>query len=466
MQLIGRQRERNELNRLELSDQAEFVAVYGRRRVGKTFLIRQHFNDNFAFYTTGLARASRTEQIHHFHVALRTSYVDLPEEDPKDWFQIFEELKKVINRSRQRKKIVFLDELPWMDTQRSEFLKAIEAFWNEWGCVQSNLLLVVCGSAASWMVKNIIQNRGGLHNRITCKLHLSPFTLKETKEYLISKGFRWENELIAECYMVMGGIPYYLHLLDRAMSFGQNIDRLFFDRDALLDGEFQSLYNSLFKKSDEYINIITALAKKKSGYTREELIKATKISNGGGLTRRLSELEQCGFIRKYSPISTREKIYQLIDFYSLFYLRFLSDRNQLEQAQWLHLQSTSVYANWCGLTFERLCFAHAEEIRRVLGISGVRTKTFSLFLPDAQMDMVIEQPDKILTLCEMKYTDGPYKMIFKEQQAIEHRAKELRTYNRKRRTVLRVLVTNQPAITNNAYTSCIDRNITIEDLLQ
>lgn len=463
MQIIGRKREIKELNRLKESNQAEFVAVYGRRRVGKTWLVRNYFNDQFTFYATGIARGNRLEQLQNFYKSI-CEYSKKTPERPKDWYEAFDSLKTVIKQSRQRRKVVFLDELPWMDTQKSEFLKAIELFWNSWGCMQKNLLFIVCGSAASWMVKNIIRDKGGLHNRLTCHLHLNPFSLAETKAYLHSQGIRWSEEVIAECYMIMGGIPYYLHLLDRSMSLAQNVDRLFFAPNALLKDEFDTLYKSLFKKSEEYVKIISALAKRRSGYTRDEIVETTGLTNGGGLTRKLDELEQCNFIRRYSPLKGRAPIYQLVDFYSFFYLRFLDGTRSYDRDAWMHLQATPRHNTWLGLSFERLCFAHIYEIQRALGITGVATKTYALLTDNAQMDMVIERADKVTSLCEMKYTNKPYAITKDESDKIERRKEKLEECLPAQKQVLVTIVSNRKPKANGYYNNLISSNITLDDL--
>lgn len=463
MQLIGRKREVEELTRLKESKQAEFVAVYGRRRVGKTWLVRSFFHDQFTFYATGIARGSRKEQLQNFYKSI-CSYSKSTPTQPKDWYETFDLLKEVVKRSRQRRKVVFLDELPWMDTQKSEFLKAIDLFWNSWGCMQANLLFIVCGSAASWMVKNIIRNKGGLHNRLTCHLHLSPFTLAETKTYLHAQGMRWNDNLIAECYMIMGGVPYYLHLLDRSLSLAQNIDRLFFAPDALLKDEFDILYKSLFKKSEDYVKIVSALSKKRSGYTRDDIVQATGLANGGGLTRKLDELEQCSFIRRYLPVRGRVPIYQLIDFYSLFYFQFLNGTHHFDREAWLHLQATPRYNTWIGLSFERLCFAHIFAIQKALGITGIATKTYSLLTPNAQIDMVIERADKAITLCEMKYSTQPYSITKQEAEKLRHRVEELRGCFRTQKQILITLVSNHQPKKNNYYNELITNNINLYNL--
>lgn len=466
MRLIGRKQEQEELRRLTDSCQAEFVAIYGRRRVGKTFLVRSFFHDNFTFYTAGIARGTRKEQLRHFSEAMHEQCASLPETTAEDWYEIFKRLRVVISKSRQRRKVVFLDELPWMDTQKSEFVKALDLFWNEWGSTRNDLLLIVCGSAASWMVKNIIKNRGGLHNRLTCKLRLSPFSLSETRQFLQAKGIDWMDETIAESYMVMGGIPYYLMQLDKSYSLAQNVDRMFFQENALLADEADNLYKSLFKKSENYVRIVEALTDKRSGLTRAEIVEVTKLSNGGGLTRMLKELTECGFIRVYEPLFKRDKIYQLCDFYTLFYYMFVKKHKGYDENMWMHIQGKAVYNTWLGLSFERLCFAHASQIRRSLRLDSIATKTYSLYTEKAQMDMVIERADGIVNLCEMKYTQQPYALDKEEAEKISRRMDPLRMLNRKRHNVQCILVTKQEARRNGHYNSMINNNITLEDLFE
>lgn len=460
MQLVGREKEQKELIRLKESSQAEFVVLYGRRRVGKTFLVRSFFDDKFSFYCTGIAKGSRKQQLENFGKML--SKYSGKNFLPKDWFDAFEALKSIISTSRQKRKVVFLDEVPWMDTQKSEFKQALDLFWNGWAMMQSSLLFIICGSAASWMVKNVINDKGGLHNRLTCKLHLSPFSLKDTKSYLHTQGFRWTDEMIANCYMVLGGIPYYLHLLDKSLSLAQNIDRLFFEDSALLYDEFNNLYSSLFKKADDYIKIITQLSKKKSGYTRMELIKLLKQKTGGGFTRRLEELEQCGFIRKYLPTSGKTYIYQLVDFFTLFYLQFGGAKEAFDNNMWLHIQTSSKYSTWLGLSFERLCFAHIPQIQRVLGISGVATRTYAMLTSSAQIDMVIERADGIINLCEMKYTAGAYALTKEEAKKLQNRIHELSGMFPKK-SIIPVLITDCQAKKNEYYNQFIYNNITLKD---
>lgn len=463
MNIVGRKEEMKELQRIYDSGSSEFVVVYGRRRVGKTYLIREFFHDDFVFYATGVARGNRTEQLAQFNSSL-ARYGDSEDQTaPENWFLAFGRLEKLVAKSRKQRKVIFLDELPWMDTPKSDFVKALEMFWNVWASARNDIVLIVCGSAASWMVGNVIRNRGGLHNRLTCKLKLNPFTLSETKEYLLSQKIKWDNLSIAECYMILGGIPYYLHLLDKSRSLAQNIDRLFFSESALLEDEFDNLYNSLFAKSEEYVRIVEALAKKKSGFTRDEIVARSGLSNGGGLTRKLDALEQCGFIRKYKAFGEVSYTFQLIDFFTLFYFQFVKGRNTVDSDTWQHLVATNSYKTWRGLAFEKLCFAHLPKIKSVLGISGVLTNTCSYYSSQAQVDMIIERADRAVTVCEMKCSDKPYALTKVEYEKIANRLSVLREYY-KRKNIFFAMITSFGLVRNSYAINYVQNEIILDDL--
>ena len=463
MQLIGREQEQKELRRLYESGQPEFVAVYGRRRVGKTFLVKEFFHNHFTFYSSGLARGSKQNQLEHFGESL-SEYGLKVKQAPSSWKEAFKLLRQLIDQSSEKRKVIFLDEVPWLDTQKSDFVQAIDLFWNEWASSRDDILLIVCGSAASWMVKNIIRNTGGLHNRLTCKLHISPFTLGECKSYLESKSIRWNDQSIAECYMILGGIPYYLQQLDKSLSLTQNIDRLFFNENALLKDEYDNLYTSLFKHSEEFIRIVECLFDKRCGLTRDELTAKTGLSNGGGLTRKLDELEQCGFIRKYKPIGVDRNIYQLVDFYTIFYLYFIRKQRVRDEQSWMHLQGSHTYSTWVGLSFERLCFAHAPQIRHALGISGVATKTFALYTHEAQIDMLIERADRTISVCEMKWTENVNYVITKaEATKLQNRLALARGYYPNKNCLL-CMITSSELKQNEYSIQWVQQTMTLNQL--
>lgn len=465
MNIIGRKDEQHELNRLYQSDSPEFAIVYGRRRVGKTFLVRETLGHAFTFYATGVARGNREDQLSAFHAALLEYGLPVRYTRPVSWHEAFEFLKIVVERSKQRRKVIFIDEMPWMDTAKSKFLEALDLFWNKWASAREDILLIGCGSAASWMVKNIVRSRGGLHNRITCKIKLNPFTLAETKSFLLSKKIEWETRDIAETYMILGGIPYYLNLLDRSLSLAQNVDRLFFKTSAFLDDEFDNLYSSLFKNASEHKKIIEALSKHKAGLTRESILSATKLTDGGSFGIKLDELEQCGFIRKYKAIGSKGQLYQLTDFYTLFYFKFLNGQKEGDTSRWLHLMLSRTYTTWCGLAFERLCMSEIEMIKTVLGISGIATKHYSMQTPITQVDMLIERADRVISLCEMKYYDGPYTMTKKDAEDMEKRIWEVREKTM-RKNIQVVLITPYGVKQNKYSANAVHQVITLADIMK
>lgn len=464
MKIIGRETEKRQLKMLYESEASEFLMVYGRRRVGKTFLIREFFNHQFVFCLTGIANGTRAEQLMNFRNTMLRYDERIGSILPKNWLEAFEQLTTYLEKTTTQRKVIFLDELPWIDTPKSDFVKALELFWNSWASARNDVLLIVCGSAASWMVKNIVRNHGGLHNRLTYKMKINPFSLRESREFLHEKGIKWTNRMIAECYMVMGGIPYYLNLLDKSLSLAQNIDKMFFAEAPLLEDEFANLYHSLFKHAEDYILIIEALAKKKTGFTREEIMMQTKMSDGGGLTRKLDELEQCGFIRKYMTTGAVSALYQLVDFFSLFYFHFLKNASYYDTDNWIHLMGTPKYNTWCGLSFERLCFAHLPQIKQVLGISGVSTKTYSYYTKDAQIDMVIDRGDHIINICEMKFTDMPFSIGKKYADILKNKIYSFKASLKKPRSIYLIMIASDGLQQNEFATSLVQNTIMLDEL--
>lgn len=450
--MIGRHKEIAELERIYQSDESEFVMIYGRRRVGKTYLVREFFKNDFVFYCTGIADGTKEEELINFSNELRRYDDGAGRALPRNWMEAFDMLDTLVEKSRKKRKVIFLDEVPWMYTQKSDFLKALEHFWNSRISQRKDVVLVICGSAASWMVKKIIKSKGGLHNRITLKLRLQQFTLKESREYLKSLGIQWDNRAVAECYMALGGIPYYMKLLDRSMSLSQNIDRLFFRDAALLEDEISNLYSSLFRDSKDYVKIVEILSKRKSGYTREEIIRLGNFTDGGGITEKLADLEQCDFIRKYNSAGNVQHTYQLCDFFTLFHFQFIRKGRTFDAD------------TWKGLAFERLCLAHLPQIKNALGISGISTNSFSYHSDKVQVDLVIERGDKVTNICEMKYYDGPYTLGVKEAEKLKEKMAAVKAAAKRRRTHSIVMITSEGMKPNEYYYSLVQREIVLDDL--
>lgn len=422
--MIGRIRERAQLDQLFSNSKSDFVAIYGRRRIGKTYLIREHFKNKMFFQHTGIAEVNMAVQLVNFNRSLETYCKST--ECCKDWFEAFFLLQKGIQRSRAKKKVIFIDELPWMDTPRSNFLSALEHFWNNWASQRNDILLIVCGSATSYMVKNIFANKKGLHNRITQKIKLSPFTLKETQNFLQHKQINWSSYQICKIYMAMGGIPFYLDGIQKGQSPDQAIDELFFNPTGLLYNEFHHLYASLFKNANKYIEIIQALASKNKGLTREEIVKNVSTANGGTLTKILNDLEHSHFIRKYVPFGKkyRNSLYQLTDFYSLFYFKFIHKTN-IKSGDWIQAIDNPKQRAWSGFAFEQLALAHIEQLKKGLGISGVQTSESSwrssLLADGAQIDLVMERRDRIIHLFEMKFSINEFTITKKYAEELRNK---------------------------------------------
>lgn len=419
MELIGREDEKQMLLRYCNSSKSEFVAVYGRRRVGKTYLIKQYFNNEFTFYQTGLANAPLSEQLENFTNSIK-KYFNLKKiATPKNWFDAIHILISCLTKSKAKRKIIFLDELPWMDTRNSRFLTALEYFWNSWASARRDILLIVCGSAASWITNKILNNRGGLHNRVTGRIKLDPFTIKESKHFLMAKGCRYDDYQYIQAYMVFGGIPFYLEQFDKRQSASQNINRLCFGSKPFFRNEYYQLFKSLFINHERHIAVVEVMARKNKGCSRQEILKQLKVADGGSLSRVLLELEESSFIRKYPsyPKKNRESVYQLIDFFSLFHLRFITQSSVADENYWLKIINTAPYLAWAGYAFEMVCLHHVHEIKNALGISGIHTNTFAWFSKEAQVDLVIDRSDRVINLIEIKFCATEF-VITKKYDAI------------------------------------------------
>jgi hypothetical protein len=414
--IIGRIKETALLQSLEQADRSTFTAIYGRRRVGKTYLIRTVYEGRFAFQLTGIANVELSHQLINFHAALVRDFPDFENQTPPEtWFQAFQYLIKALESLPQNgKKNIFLDELPWLDTSNSMFISAIEHFWNSWASARTDINLMVCGSAASWMLNELLNNTGGLYNRITHHIHLDPFTLAECEDFFKQRSPGFDRYQLLQLYMVLGGIPFYLESVDPSKSATQNINELCFTNRGRLRTEFDKLYASLFKKSERHIAVVEALARVSKGMERDELLKAAKLPNGGSSSTILKELEESNFIRKYNTFGKNKNnsIYQLADFYSLFYLKFIKNNHQIDEDFWLNGLDKPEIRSWSGYAFEQVCISHLKQIKQALGISSVQTQS-SAWLGNyngekAQIDLLIDRRDQVINLCEMKFSIRPF----------------------------------------------------------
>ena len=468
--IIGRIDEQRRLREAFESEYSEFVAVYGRRRVGKTFLVREQFNYKFTFQHTGLALRSTREQLQSFQLSLRRQgYTKAPL--PGNWIEAFDMLKDLIDWSKDKRKVVFIDEMPWMDAPRSSFLPALENFWNSFASARKDVVLIACGSATSWIVKRLLRNKRGLHNRITYRIHLQPFTLHECEQYAKQRKLGMSRLQLMESYMVLGGIPYYWSLLDKSKSLALNIDRLFFSKEGELKSEYHELYASLFNHPEKYIKVIETLGRKRLGLSREEIIKEGKLESNGKLSEILEDLENCGFIRKYNMIGMKSKgaLYQLTDFYTLFYFRFMQDNPVSDEHFWSKSIGTGEYNNWCGLAFERLCLLHSRQIKTKLGISGIISSEYAWWIDQkdgkrgTQIDLLIDRSDGVINLCEMKYTKVPFRIDADCEANLLHKRTRFIEATQTRKAVHITMVSSQ-GLEHNAYAGEIQSEVSGGDL--
>ncbi|WP_247235706.1 ATP-binding protein [Telluribacter sp. SYSU D00476] len=468
--LIGRQQELDTLQAVLHSDKSEFVAVYGRRRVGKTFLIRHAFRGKFAFEATGLANATLSQQLTNFCLALQKADSSTTYAPAGSWLEAFQQLIAYLERLDTPRKVLFIDELPWFDTHGSGFVQALEHFWNSWASARTDIVLVTCGSAASWMLHTLINSRGGLHNRITKRIKVVPFTLHECEQLLQSRHSVLDRYQIIQLYMVLGGVPYYWEEIDTGQSAMQNIERITFSENGLLRNEFTNLYRSLFKNYERHLSIVKALAMKAKGLTRDEIIRAAKLTSAGSTTRLLDELEESGFIRKYSPYGkkSRNSLYQLVDFYTLFYLRFIQDTSLNEQYNWISMLDTPKYRAWSGYAFEQVCLWHLPQIKQALGISGVQTTTSSWRSTSAeggaQIDLVIDRRDQVINLCEMKFSISPFVIDKKYSAELRNKIGAFKAETGTRKSVFLTMITTFGLKANPHSTGLVQNDLTMDAL--
>ncbi len=469
--LVGRKKEIELLNSALKDDKSHFIAIYGRRRVGKTFLVREFFGNRFTFQHAGLSEGRMKEQLYAFSSSLRDSGYETSHE-PKNWLEAFGELKNLVKQSKENRKIIFLDELSWMDTQKSDLIMALENFWNGFASSRKDVVLIVCASATSWMLSKVVHSKGGLYNRLTEQINLHTFSLKECEEYVQASGLVLNRNQILQYYMIFGGVPYYWGFLKKGLSLSQNIDNILFAKDAPLKDEFKYLYASVFRNPDIYIKIIQTLGIKKVGMTREEIIEASGIPNSGDLTSKLEELESCGFIRKYCAFGMKKKnaIYQLMDCFTLFHFRFLKD-SPTDEHFWSNQINTPAVNSWMGLAYERVCMEHVNQIKMKLGISGVLTEVNSWYCksdPDkgifgSQIDLLITRKDQVINLCEIKYSGSEYTITEKVDRSIRNKINDLVNITGTKYAIYPTLITTY-GVVNNSYAENIQSVITLDDL--
>ncbi|MEY4540847.1 MAG: hypothetical protein RLZZ306_2604 [Bacteroidota bacterium] len=470
MKIIGRAFEQQKLTEIVDSEKAEFVAIYGRRRVGKTFLVKEFFNNQFAFYATGLANSNTRTQLVNFTIFLNKSF-NQEFQTPKNWLEAFNVLQTELSVI-QGDKIIFIDELPWFDAKKSDFLTGLEFFWNSWASTQSDLKLFVCGSAASWMINKLIRNKGGLYNRVTQRIKIEPFSLQETEVFLESKNICVDRYQILNLYMVMGGIPYYLEQIKKGQSVTQNIENICFEETGLLKSEFQFIFSSLFNNSEKHEQLLRKIYSLGSRATRDNLVKQFQLISGGDLTIKLSELEESGFIKSYVPfgINKTKKIYIISDYYTLFYFKFIENSGKFESGNWINrIDDASVNA-WAGLAYEQICRDHIKNIKRALGIDGVysETSTWSKKGDEdssgAQIDLVIDRKDRVINLCEIKYSINSYEITKAYDLNLRNKIGAFKESTKTKKAVFMTMITTFGLVKNQYSRSIIQNELTMDNL--
>lgn len=470
--LIGRKLEQAKLQACMESERSEFVVVYGRRRIGKTFLVRRFFKDNYAFSFVGKHEMGREQQLTEFAKELMRYSHSTFVPQLKNWTEAFDALQRLLETyDIPGKKVVFFDEMPWMDTPKSDFVSALENFWNGWANMRDDIVLVACGSATSWMVDKLLHNQGGLFNRITQKLYLRPFKLREMEQYLDEKHFGWNRYQIAQCYMILGGIPFYLTLLNPKLSLLSNIDELFFaDAHAMLRTEYNELYSTLFKRPDNYLAVIRMLTERKEGFTRKEISEKTKLG-GAALSKILSDLEQCDFIFSYARYGNAKNnaIYRIKDFYTLFYYKYVNGIDTKDSLRWTHLSSTPQVSSWQGFSFELLCLLHLDEIKKALGIDRILNdaSAWRSRQPEqnTQIDLVIERADHNINLCEMKFSSGMYAIDKGYEQKLRERMSIFQAETMTRCSTRITLVTTY-GVLQNKHSGIVNDEVLLDDLFE
>ncbi len=469
--LLGREEEIAILQDLLYTKEAEMVAVYGRRRVGKSFLIKKVYRKETIFSLVGTKDASKADQLENFIDKVNEiSKVKLPFEKPKTWKAAFKILRTFIeNHNGKYKKVIFFDELPWLASPKSGFLQALDYFWNSWA-VDQNIVLVICGSAASWMTDNVINDTGGLHNRVTKKIYVQPFTLAETEKYFKSRKLKYNRYEIVQLYMAFGGVPFYLREVKTNDSVSNEIDRICFGEKAPLYGEFENLYKALFARHENYVAVIRALAKKKKGITRNELVAAAKLSSGGTFTKILTDLEASSFITSYRPFGKKERetLYRLTDEYSFFYLSHI-EKNAKAKGAWQKQVGSPAYNTWGGYGFESVCLKHTSSIKTSLKISGIYSEESSFYFhgsedtPSFQIDLIIDRQDGIINICEMKFYKHNFIITKKYAEQILNNLAYFKEISDTKKRLSYIVITTY-GLTKGEHNHVVDQSLTLDHL--
>lgn len=475
-QVIGRLAEKRVLDVVMASKDPELVAIYGRRRVGKTFLVREHLKTQLVLEFSGIHDQSTAMQLANFHTSLKQAFPTVPLLQPQNWLDAFELLRHCLSQPSQvsGKRVIFIDEFPWLATRKSGFVAAFENFWNTYASRQRDLAVIVCGSAAAWMIRNVVNSRGGLHNRLTRRMRLDPFHLNEVQQYLEHRKIRWDERQIAMAYMALGGIPHYLNLIRPGQSAAQCIDAECFRPEGMLHNEYRNLYAALFESYDTHEAIVKVLATSWSGMTRDEIIEKGELSSGGGVTKAIEELALSGFVTETYSLDKKNKgsLLRLTDEFSMFYWHWMQSKSTSKS--WLRQSTSRRYEAWCGYAFESLCFKHLDAIRAAIGISDVEAHAAAWrFVPKAgsdeegaQIDLLLDRADHCINLCEMKFSDKPYLISKSYASALERKLRVFRNRSKRNQALFLTMITPNGIAPNRYAEELVTNQVLLSDLFQ
>lgn len=470
--IVGRELEQKQLKKIIESSDPELLAIYGRRRIGKTYLIRNAYEKQLLFELSGVHNATLNQQLEVFGNAMSRA-TGFPITTPSNWTQAFtlliEYIKPLI---KNEKKVIFIDEFPWLHTPRSGFMQAFENFWNMWASKEKNIVIVICGSAAAWMIKNVINNKGGLYNRVTRKIRLMPFTLGEAEQFLKERKIKLDRYQLVQLYMVMGGVPHYLKMVEKGESAMQAIDRVCFTKDGFLNDEFKNLFNSLFDGALNHMKVIKALAKQRNGLSRNEIIATCHLKSGGGTSQILEELSESGFIEIFIPYGkmAKDSIYKLVDEYTLFYTKFIEQGKIKGLGSWAKFSQKPSWISWSEYAFESICMKHIKQLKIALGIEGVHTEQYMWrYNPKqgevgAQIDLIIDRQDRCVNLCEMKFSINEFEITKSYANELQTKMNVFSQKSKSRKTLLLTMVTTNGVKNISNYVGLIQNEVKMDDL--
>lgn len=466
--VIGRKHEKEILANALKSSRPELIAVYGRRRVGKTYLIRNVYKNRIQIEFTGTHDVSLKKQLKNFYLTLSSHTPDTQE--PTDWLEAFHQLSRYFDTLKSaKKKVLFIDEFPWFDTRKSNFLPAFECFWNSYASKTSDLVVVICGSAASYMLKNVIKSKGGLHNRLTQQIQLAPFNLYETEKLFNYNKVKLSRYDILQVYMAIGGIPFYLEKILPGESVAQALDRLCFRKDGFLRLEFKEVFASLFAQHGNHEKIVKVLANVRKGLTRTEILVKSKINSGGALTKALLELEESCFIESYTPYKgKKDSLIRLTDEYSMFYIKYIENTKPAQTDIWMKMQGQQSYKIWSGFSFETICIKHFAQILEELKISGINTTHGSWIKRNtrnnAQIDLLIDRDDRVINVCEMKFYDSTYTLTKKYALEIANKIDAFTASTKTKKSIFITFITTYGVTANEYSRQYVQNELTMDAL--